>query len=151
LDVTWDRQALGRYGLSIDDAQNALSTAVGGEDISTIVKGQERYPVNVRYMRDFRSDMESLGKVFVSAGGEQQIPISELATIRTMNGPAMIRNEDGLLTEYIFIDLGDRPVGTFVEAAQRELQTRLNLPAGYSFFGADSTNPRNECGNDSQS
>jgi Cu(I)/Ag(I) efflux system membrane protein CusA/SilA len=134
LDVTWDRQALARYGLSIDDAQNALSSAVGGEDISTIVKGQERYPVNVRYMRDFRSNLESLGKVFVSAGGDQQIPISQLATIRTMNGPAMIRNEDGLLTEYIFIDLGDRPIGTFLEQAQGELQNHLKLPAGYSFF-----------------
>jgi len=134
LDVTWDRQALARYGLSIDDAQNALSTAVGGEDISTIVKGQERYPVNVRYMRDFRSNLETLGKVFVSAAGDQQIPISQLATIRTMNGPAMIRNEDGLLTEYIFIDLGDRPIGTFVDQAQRELQNHLKLPAGYSFF-----------------
>src|SRR5882672_11393124 len=134
LDVTWDRQALARYGLSIDDAQNALSTAVGGENISTIVKGQERYPVNVRYLRDFRSDLESLNKVLVSTNGDKQIPLSELATLRTLTGPAMIRNEDGLLTEYVFIDLGDRPAGDFVDQAQRELQNKLKLPAGYSFF-----------------
>jgi Cu(I)/Ag(I) efflux system membrane protein CusA/SilA len=134
LDITWDRQALARYGLSIDDAQNSLSTAVGGENISTIVKGQERFPVNVRYMRDFRSDLDSLNKVLVSATGDKQIPLSELATIRTLSGPAMIRNEDGLLTEYVFVDLGDRPVGDFVEQAQRELQDRLKLPAGYSIF-----------------
>ena len=134
LDITWDRQALARYGLSIDDAQNSLSTAVGGENISTIVKGQERFPVNVRYMRDFRSDLDSLNKVLVSATGDKQISLSELATIRTLSGPAMIRNEDGLLTEYVFVDLGDRPVGDFVEQAQRELQDRLKLPAGYSIF-----------------
>jgi copper/silver efflux system protein len=134
LDVNWDREALARYGLSIDDAQNALSTAVGGENISTIIKGQERYPVNVRYMRDFRSDLESLNKVLVSTTGDKQIPLSELATIRTLTGPSMIRNEDGLLTEYVFVDLGDRPAGDFVGQAQRELQNKLKLPAGYSFF-----------------
>jgi copper/silver efflux system protein len=134
LDVTWDRQALARYGLSMDDAQTALTTAVGGEDISTIVKGQERYPVNVRYLRDYRSDIESLGKVLVSAAGDQQIPLSELATIKTLTGPAMIRNEDGLLTEYIFVDMGDRPAGDFVQQAQKELQDGLKLPTGYSIF-----------------
>jgi Cu(I)/Ag(I) efflux system membrane protein CusA/SilA len=134
LDVTWDRQALARYGLSIDDAQNTLATAVGGENISTIVKGQERYPVNVRYLRDFRSDLESLNKVLVSTNGDKQIPLSELATIRTLTGPAMIRNEDGLLTEYVFVDLGNRPAGDFVDQAQRVLQDKLKLPAGYSFF-----------------
>jgi Cu(I)/Ag(I) efflux system membrane protein CusA/SilA len=134
LDVTWDRQALARYGLSIDDAQNALSTAVGGENISTVVKGRERYPVNVRYMRDFRSDVDSLGKVLVSTSGEKQIPLSDLATIQTLNGPAMIRDEDGLLTEYVFVDPGDRPLGDFVESAQRELKNKLALPAGYNLI-----------------
>src|SRR6267142_1108657 len=98
LDVNWDRQALARYGLSIEDAQNALSTAVGGENVSTVIKARERFPVNVRYLRDFRSDLESLGRVLVSVSGDKQIPLSELATIRTLTGPSMIRNEDGLLT-----------------------------------------------------
>jgi copper/silver efflux system protein len=132
--VTWDRQALARYGLSIDDAQNSLSTAVGGENISTLIKGRERYPIDVRYMRDFRSDLESLSKVLVSVTGDKQIPLSELATIRTLTGPAMIRNEDGLLTEYVFVDVADRPVGGYVEQAQRELQNRLQLPAGCSIL-----------------
>lgn len=134
LDVTWDRQALARYGLSIDDAQNALSTAVGGENVTTLIKGQERYPVNVRYLRDFRSDLPSLNKVLVSAGGDKQIPVSELATIRTLTGPAMIRNEDGLLTGYVFVDVAGRPVADYVEQARRELQNRLQLPPGYSIL-----------------
>jgi len=134
LDVTWDRQALARYGLSIDDAQNALSTAVGGENVTTVIKGRERYPVNVRYLRDFRSDIQSLNKVLVSAGGDKQIPLSELATIRTLTGPAMIRDEDGLLTGYVFVDVAGRPIGDYVDHAQRELQSHLQLPPGYSIL-----------------
>src|SRR5258708_39036638 len=114
LDVPWDRQALARYGLSSDDGKNALSTAVGGENVTTLIKGRERYPVNVRYLRDFRSDLQSLNKVLVSAGGDKQIPLSELATIRTLTGPAMIRDEDGLLTGYVFVDVGRRPIAAYV-------------------------------------
>jgi copper/silver efflux system protein len=132
LDVNWDRQALARYGLSIDDAQNALSTAVGGENISTMIKGRERYPINVRYQRDFRSDLESLGKVLVSAKGDKQIPLSELATIRTLTGPAMIRDEGGLLTQYVFIDIADVAVGDYIERANRLLRDKIQLPAGYA-------------------
>lgn len=132
LDVVWDRPALARYGLSVEDAQNALSTAVGGENVSTMIEGRERYPINVRYLRDFRSDLESLGKVLVSTSGEKQIPLSELATVRTLTGPAMIRNENGLLTGYVFVDVAGLAPGDYVEQAQRELNTRLKLPAGYT-------------------
>jgi Cu(I)/Ag(I) efflux system membrane protein CusA/SilA len=132
LDVSWDRQALARYGLSIEDGQNALSIAVGGENVSTVIDGRERHPINVRYLRDFRSDLDSLGKVLVSATGDKQIPLSELATIRRLSGPAMIRNEDGLLTAYVYIDVAGRPVGDYIGQAQRELRSRMRLPAGYS-------------------
>ncbi len=74
-------------------------------------KAGERCPVNVRYLRDFRSDLESLGRVLVPVTGDKQIPLSELSTIRTLTGPSMIRNEDGLLTEYVFVDVTDVPVG----------------------------------------
>ena len=131
LDVVWDRNALAQYGLSIDDAQNALSTAVGGDNVTTMIDGRARYPVNVRYMRDFRSDLDALGKVLISTN-EKQIPLSQLATIRTSNGPAMIRNENGLLTGYVFVDVADRPIGDYVQQARRELQTQLKLPAGSS-------------------
>jgi len=80
-------------------SQNALLTAVGEENGSAVKKAGERCPVNVRYLRDFRSDLESLGRVLVPVTGDKQIPLSELSTIRTLTGPSMIRNEDGLLTE----------------------------------------------------
>jgi copper/silver efflux system protein len=134
LDVAWDRQALARYGLSVDDAQKALSTAVGGDNVSTMIEGRERYPINVRYLRDFRSDLESLGKVLITNSGEKQIPLSELATIRTLTGPAMIRNENGLLTGYVFVDVAGVPAGDYVEHAKRELRSHLQLPAGYSIL-----------------
>ena len=134
LDVTWDRSALARYGLSIEDAQNALSTAVGGENVSTLIKDRERYPVDVRYLRDFRSDLKSLNRVLVSTTGEKQIPLSELATIHTLTGPAMIRDEDGLLTGYVFVDVANRAIGDFVAQAQHELKKQLQLPEGYSIL-----------------
>ena len=134
LDVVWDRVALAHYGLSVEDAQNALSTSVGGENATTAIRGRERYPVNVRYLRDFRSDMESLGRVLVPVSGEKQIPLSQLATLRTLNGPAMIRDEDGLLTGYVFVDVADRAAADFVQAGKRELQNRLQLPAGYTIL-----------------
>ncbi|HST12722.1 MAG TPA: CusA/CzcA family heavy metal efflux RND transporter, partial [Terriglobales bacterium] len=134
LDVTWDRKALASNGLSIEDAQNALSTAVGGENVSTTIEGRERYPINVRYKRDFRSDVDALGRVLVTAGGDKQIPLSELATIRLLNGPAMIRNEDGLLTGYVYVDLADRSPGDYVAQGRQELQKKLQLPAGYNVF-----------------
>jgi copper/silver efflux system protein len=134
LDVTWDRAALASFGLSVEDAQNALSTAVGGENVSTTVEGRERYPINVRYKRDFRSDLDALGKVLVPASGDRQIPISELATLKMLNGPAMIRNEDGLLTGYVFVDVAGRSPGDYVAQAKNELQKKLQLPTGYSVF-----------------
>jgi copper/silver efflux system protein len=132
LDVVWDRQALARYGFSLEDAQSALSTAVGGESVSTMIEGRERYPINVRYLRDFRSDTEALGKILVATGGDKQIPLSELASVRTLTGPAMIRDENGLLTGYVFVDVAGPAAGTYVEEAQRELGRQLRLPAGYS-------------------
>jgi Cu(I)/Ag(I) efflux system membrane protein CusA/SilA len=131
LDVDWNRPALAQYGLSIEDAQNVLSTAVGGENVSTVIAGRARYPIDVRYMRDFRSDLEALGKVQIPVSGERQIPLSELATVRTLTGPAMIRDEDGALTGYVFVDIANRASGDYVEQARRVLADKLKLPAGY--------------------
>ncbi len=131
LDVDWNRPALAQYGLSIEDAQNALSTAVGGENVSTAIAGRARFPINVRYMRDFRSDLEALGNVLIPISGEKQVPLSELATVRTLTGPAMIRDEDGALTGYVFVDIGDRPTGDYVEHARKVLEKQLTIPAGY--------------------
>src|SRR5271157_4428461 len=134
LDIVWNREALAQYGLSIDDAQTALSTAVGGDNVTTMIDGRARYPVNVRYMRDFRSDVDALGRVLISTN-EKQVPLSELATIHTLNGPAMIRNENGLLTGYVFVDVGDdRPIGDYVAQARQQVQAQVSLPAGYSIL-----------------
>jgi Cu(I)/Ag(I) efflux system membrane protein CusA/SilA len=131
LDVAWNRSALAQNGLSVEDAQNALSTAVGGDNVSTVIDGRARYPIDVRYMRDFRSDLEALGKVLIPVSGEQQIPLSELASIRTHTGPAMIRDEDGVLTGYVFVDTGSRATGDYIAQARKVLDAQLKLPQGY--------------------
>ena len=131
LDVAWNRSALAQNGLSMEDAQNALSTAVGGENVSTVIDGRARYPIDVRYMRDFRSDLDALGKVLIPVSGEQQIPLSELASVRTHTGPAMIRDEDGVLTGYVFVDTGGRATGDYIAQARKVLDAQLKLPQGY--------------------
>ena len=132
LDVSWDRDALARFGLSMEEAQNALSTAVGGDNVGTLIEGRQRYPINVRYQRDFRSDLEALGRVLVQSSSNRQVALSELATIRMVSGPAMLRDEDGLLTEYVFVDVGGRSPGDYVAQARHELQNKLKLPTGYT-------------------
>jgi copper/silver efflux system protein len=132
LDFEWNRDALARYGLTIEEAQAAVQNAIGGENITTTVEGRARYPVNVRYMRDFRSDLEALGRVLVPAGGSRQIPLSELAAIKPASGPGMIRDEDGLLTGYVYVDLGDRDPGSYVREAQEVVRSKVSLPPGFA-------------------
>jgi copper/silver efflux system protein len=133
LDIEWNRDELARYGLSMEEAQTVIQHAIGGENVTTAVQGRERYPVNVRYMRDFRSDVNALGRVLVPAsGGQRQIPLAQLATIKPASGPAMLRNENGLLTGYVYIDITGRDPGSYVEEASQLLREKLKLPAGYS-------------------
>jgi Cu(I)/Ag(I) efflux system membrane protein CusA/SilA len=133
LDFRWNRAALARAGLTIDQAQTAVQYAIGGENITVMVEGRERYPVNVRYARDFRSDVGALGQVLVPTdGGRRQIPISDLAEITTTSGPAMIRNEDGLLTGYVYVDFSGGDYGRYVEAADRVIEQAAKLPTGYA-------------------
>jgi Cu(I)/Ag(I) efflux system membrane protein CusA/SilA len=132
LDFKWDREQLARYGISVDDAQSVVENAIGGDNVSTVVAGRERYRVNVRYQRDFRSDLSALGSVPVPAGGRRQLPLSDLAQISLATGPSMIRNEDGLLTGYVYVDLAGRDPGSYVAEANQLLRDRLKLPTGYS-------------------
>ena len=135
LDFAWNREALARYGLGVDEAQAAVQNAIGGENVTVTVEGLARYNVNVRYMRDFRSDFGALGRVLVSTpDGRRQIPLSQLADIRPVTGPGMIRDENGLLTGYVYVDLGGRDPGSYVEEADRVLRAKMQMPAGYSFF-----------------
>ncbi len=135
LDFEWNRERLARYGLSIEDAQLAVENAIGGEDVTTAVRGRERYPVNVRYMRDFRSDLGSLQRVLVPAG-QRQIALGELAEIHASSGPAMIRDENGMLTGYVYIDLADRDPAGYIAEAGGMLRDQLKLQPGYSFTWA---------------
>ncbi len=131
LDFDLNREALARYGLSIDDANNTLMAAVGGEPVTTTVEGRERYTVNVRYMRDYRSDIDALKRVMVSTPSGMQVPIGQLATISLKTGPGMIRDENGRLSGYVYVDFSGRDIGSFVADAKKAVQAAVTVPTGY--------------------
>lgn len=133
VDIDWKRDALARYGLSMDQAQMVVMSAVGGDTVTTTVEGRERYPVSVRYFRDYRSDVDQIARVLVPAmGGRAQIPLEQLADVRVVSGPGMLRNENGLLNGYVYVDVADRDVGGYVDEARRVVSDRVSLPAGYA-------------------
>jgi Cu(I)/Ag(I) efflux system membrane protein CusA/SilA len=132
LDFDLKRDQLARYGLTVDDANMAVMSAIGGDNVSTTVEGRERYPVNIRYLRDFRSDMDRLGRVLVPAMGNQQIPLAQIADIKLASGPSMLRNENGMLNGYVYVDVAGRDVGGYVAEAKRIVRDNVQLPAGYS-------------------
>ena len=134
LDFDLKREELARYGLTIEDAQMTILTAIGGENISTTVEGRERYPVNVRYPREFRDDVEKLKRVLVPTPSGQHIPLVQIADIVLRTGPAMIRNENGLLAGYVYVDMADRDIGTYVEEAKRIVAKELKMPQGYALI-----------------
>jgi Cu(I)/Ag(I) efflux system membrane protein CusA/SilA len=134
LDFDLDRAALARYGLSVEDAQTVILSAIGGETVTTAIEGRERYPVNVRYARDFRDDLPSLRRVLVPTAGGAHIPLAQIADIRKREGPAMIRNENGQLAGYVYVDMSGRDIGGYVDEAKRAVAEQLTLPTGYSLI-----------------
>jgi len=132
VDFAPKREVLARYGLTIDDVHSVLMTAIGGENISTTVEGRERYSINLRYPRDLRANMDQLGRVLVTTMKGVQVPMSELADISLVNGPAMIRDENGMLAGYVYVDITGRDIGGYVEEAKRLVASQLKLPTGYS-------------------
>ncbi len=131
LDFDLKRDQLARYGLSVDDANDVLMSAVGGEEVTTTVEGRERYSVNVRYLRDYRTDIDRLQRVLVSTPGGAQIPLGQLATISLKTGPGMIRDENGRLSGYVYVDVSGRDIGSYVEAAKKAVREKVSIPAGY--------------------
>jgi Cu(I)/Ag(I) efflux system membrane protein CusA/SilA len=160
LDFTLKRSELARYGLTVDQANNIVMSAIGGENVTTTIEGRERYPVNVRYMRELRDDMERLKRVFVpvtqggggAAGGMSgmgtsgsslgvgsggsriaHIPLEQLAEISLKTGPAMIRDENGRLSGYVYVDFdtSKRDVGSYVTDAKKVVHENVKLPPGY--------------------
>jgi Cu(I)/Ag(I) efflux system membrane protein CusA/SilA len=133
VDFIPDRLALARYGLTVNDLHETVMNAMGGETVTTTIEGRQRYTVNVRYPRDLRQDLDQLGRVLVSAKiGDVHVPLRELAEIKLVTGPAMIRNENGLLAGYVFVDVAGRDVGRYVEEAKKILHDKLRLPTGTS-------------------
>jgi Cu(I)/Ag(I) efflux system membrane protein CusA/SilA len=132
LDFDLKRDRLARYGLTVDDANEVVMSAIGGDNVTTTVEGRERYPVNIRYLRDFRSDMDKLGRVLVPAMGGQHIPIAQIADIRLASGPSMLRNENGMLNGYVYVDVAGRDVGGYVNEAKKLIRDQVQLPPGYS-------------------
>jgi Cu(I)/Ag(I) efflux system membrane protein CusA/SilA len=131
VDVTPRRDQLARYGLTVEQVQSVLLTAVGGENITTTVEGRERYPVNLRYPRELRDDIPALQRVLVPTPSGAQVPLSQVAEIQLVDGPAMIRDENGFLAGYVFVDIAGRDVGGWVDEARRIVQQRLSPPPGY--------------------
>jgi Cu(I)/Ag(I) efflux system membrane protein CusA/SilA len=132
LDFDLDRAALARYGLSVGDAQAVILSAIGGETVTTAIEGRERYSVNVRYARDFRDDLPALRRVLVPTASGAHIPLAQIADIRKREGPSMIRNENGQLAGYVYVDMSGRDIGGYVDEAKRAIHDRLTLPTGYS-------------------
>jgi Cu(I)/Ag(I) efflux system membrane protein CusA/SilA len=132
VDFDLDRDALARYGLSVAQAQDVIMSAVGGENVTTTIEGRARFPVNVRYPRELRDDVESLQGVLVMTPGGAQIPLAQLARIKSVIGPSMIRNENGLLAGYVYVDTGVSDIGGYVERAKQAVAQGLTLKSGYS-------------------
>ncbi|MHB1046976.1 MAG: efflux RND transporter permease subunit [Thermoanaerobaculia bacterium] len=134
VDFDLKRDQLARYGLTVDDANEVIMTAIGGEPITTVIKGRERYSVSLRYPRELREDLTQLERVLVPTMSGAQIPLGQLASIRLVQGPAMIRNENGLLSGYVYVDFdtGKEDVGGYVEKAKKAVSERVKLPTGYT-------------------
>ncbi len=131
LDIRPNAGALGRYGLTTGDAQEVIALALGGEEVTTTVEGRERYPVQVRYARDFRGDPATIARILVGGPGGPQVPLGQVADIRFSPGAPMIRSEGGYLYDQVSIDVRGRDVGSYVRDAQALVQREVKLPTGY--------------------
>lgn len=132
LDFNFNREALARHGISIQQAHDTLATALGGKNVSTTIEGRERYTVNVRYARGFRQNKEDIRRILLDSPKGYSIPIGEVATIQFLNGPGVIRNDNGLLTGYVYVDLDTSDIGNYVKRAKKEISNHLELESGYA-------------------
>jgi Cu(I)/Ag(I) efflux system membrane protein CusA/SilA len=133
VDFDLNREEIARHGLTIGEVQEVIMTAIGGENVSTTVEGRERYPINIRYPRELRDDVDNLSRTLVSTMGGGQIPLSQLASIKLVEGPSMIRDEDGHLSGYVYVDIDSekRDIGSYVEEAKKAVDAELKLKPGY--------------------
>jgi copper/silver efflux system protein len=131
LEIETDRAAAARYGINVCDVQDVIETAVGGKNLTTAIDGRQRLPISVRYAPDFRDTPEGLRNVLVTASNGAQIPLTQVASVRVVMGPAMISSENGLLRGSVLLNVRGRDVGSFVEQAQRAVAREVKLPSGY--------------------
>ncbi|HBO85304.1 MAG: cation transporter [Deltaproteobacteria bacterium GWC2_42_11] len=131
VDIKIKRDEAARYGLKVEDIQAVIMSAIGGENITTTVEGVERYPVNVRYKRELRDNMDKIGRVLVPTMGGQHIPLSQVADIIIKKGPPTIRTENALLTTWIFVDVRGRDIGSYVSDAKKVVAEKVKFPLGY--------------------
>ena len=134
VDFNIDRNAIARYGLTIGDVQNVFMSAVGGMNITQTVEGLERYPVNLRYQRDYRDNIEALKRVLVPLPGGGNIPLDELGDVEIKKGPPMIKSENARPNSWVYIDIENIDVGTYVQNAQKIIAEKVKLPQGYSLI-----------------
>jgi copper/silver efflux system protein len=132
LDFEINREEASRYGLTVGDIQDVIQTAIGGMNVSTIIQGLERYPINVRYPRGLRDDLDKLQRVLIPTPGGEHIPMAQVAKIIIKKGPPVIKTENARLNAWVYIDLKDMDVGTYVEQAKKIVNEGLELPTGYS-------------------
>jgi Cu(I)/Ag(I) efflux system membrane protein CusA/SilA len=128
-----NRAEAARYGISVADVQTAVSSGIGGQNIAENIEGRERYPINVRYSQDFRDSVDQMRTVLIATPSGAQIPLGQVARVSFSHGPAMIRDEDGQLTGYVYIDLKGTNYGGFVDEANRKLQSQVAIPASYGY------------------
>ncbi|MEF8793331.1 MAG: CusA/CzcA family heavy metal efflux RND transporter, partial [Thiohalorhabdus sp.] len=127
-----DRELAARYGLNVADIQEVVQTAVGGMEVTESVEGRERYPINLRYPREYRDRLEELRQVRVATPTGAQVPLTQVADIRVESGPPMIKSDNARLNGYVFIDLENVNIGTYVERAKRAVAEQVDIPPGYS-------------------
>jgi len=134
VDFDLKRREIARHGLTVKEVQDVIMSAVGGENVTTTVEKRERYPVNVRYSRELRDDPAELARVLVPSMGGSQIPLGQLADIRLVEGPAMIRDENGRLSGYVYVDVDTqhRDLGGYIEDAKKAVAAGLTIPTGYA-------------------
>jgi copper/silver efflux system protein len=130
LDVRVDRAEAARLGLRVRDVNEVVESAIGGANVSQTIEGRERYPINVRYARDFREDLDALGRVLVATPSGAQVPLSQVASIGFAMGPPFVRSESGQLVGFVFVDVGDRPIVDYVADAKQAVAEHVKLPPG---------------------
>jgi len=131
VDIVPRRDQLARYGLTISQMQDVIMSAIGGENVTTTIEGRERYPVNVRYPRELRDNLDRLGRVLVPTPGGAQVPLAQLSDIQLVQGPAMLRDENGFLAGYVYVDITGRDIGSYVEEAKKIVRDKVQLQPGY--------------------